>query len=89
MHTTEAIAEARRRARQLRKLYAHITVYVLVTTALALLNATQRPETNWWAAWVAVGWAIGVAAHIITTAIPVSRFTDWEARKVEQILERS
>ena len=66
-----------------------ITVYVLVTTALALLNATQRPETSWWSAWVALGWGIGVAGHIITTAVPVSTFSDRENRKAEQILGRN
>ena len=89
MHTPDQIATARRRARQLRKLYTHVVVYAAVTAGLALLNAAQRPESAWWAGWVAVGWGIGVAAHAIAIAMPASAFHDWESRKTEQILNRS
>jgi len=80
--------QARRHVRQIRGFYIHATVYVLVNALLIGLNwATARGGP--WAIWPLFGWGIGLAAH----GVAVFGFgglwgTDWEARKIQEIVEK-
>ena len=89
MYTETQLATARRQARQLRHWYTHVATFVGVVGLLAVINAAQRPGASWWVAWVAGGWGVGVLAHGLRTASPVTVLDDWERRKAEEILRRS
>ena len=42
--------------------WIHLACYIVVVSALAVLNVQRNPE-NLWILWVGGGWGIGIAAH--------------------------
>jgi|GEM_PF-891668 len=44
------------------RFWIHLACYIVVVSALAVLNYQRNPE-NLWILWVAGGWGIGIAAH--------------------------
>lgn len=42
--------------------WIHLAAYVIVVSALAVLNYSRNPD-NLWVLWVAGGWGLGIAAH--------------------------
>ena len=46
-------------------LWIHLACYIIVVSALAVLNY-QRNPANLWVLWVAGGWGIGIVAHAFT-----------------------
>ena len=79
---------ARRRVRQLRGLYMHIVVYVVVIAGIALINWATMPG-NWWVVWPAIGWGIGLAVHVVSVVFEEGFLgPEWEERKTRELLER-
>ncbi|MEJ7591585.1 MAG: 2TM domain-containing protein [Planctomycetaceae bacterium] len=44
--------------------WIHLTCYIVVVSALAVLNYQRNPD-NLWVLWVAGGWGIGIVAHAV------------------------
>jgi hypothetical protein len=85
---SEQYQQARARVQQLRGLYLHVGVFVLVNLNLLLLNLITNPQTLWFY-WVVIGWGIGLIAH----AFVVLWFggvlgREWEERTIRRIMER-
>ena len=57
---------AHRRVGGTRRFHAHLVVYVVVITALAVINLRRSPE-NLWFIWPLAGWGIGVLYHAAST----------------------
>jgi hypothetical protein len=94
--TSQREIAIRQRVRRLADFYRHVFVFVMVMTALWLLNALQIYLSekqikwySWWAIWPTIGWGIGVLSHGLTTVPTWNFFShDWEERKVKELLER-
>lgn len=82
----EALAFAH--VRKIRAFYVHLTTYVLIIGALAVLNYVSEPG-YWWVAWPAFGWGIGIVSHALSV---FGKFPfldgEWERREVEKFLGR-
>ena len=95
---------ARARARQLRSLYLHVGIYVVVMLGLLAINAMTRDGAgsymygrhmyhhgggDWWVVWPALGWGIAVAIHaVVVLTGGTTRIAGWEDRKVEELIQR-
>ncbi|TAI49223.1 2TM domain-containing protein [Flagellimonas allohymeniacidonis] len=80
--------KAKERVTQLKKFYANLTTYVLVISALALINYLTNGFRYMWFLWAALGWGIGVAFHAIGTFNLNPFFgKGWEQRKIKQYME--
>jgi|SRR5690348_15664386 fatty acid desaturase len=80
--------KARRQVAAIKGFYIHLFVFVLVMLGLTAINlSVGRP---WWVLWVLLGWGIGVLAHALTVFGHTSkRITDWEERKVRQLMSQN
>jgi len=82
----EALAFAR--VRRIKRLYAHLFVYVVVIGALSVVNLVGHPRV-FWVIWPALGWGVGLAFHGLSAfnRIPFLN-AEWEKRQVEKVLGR-
>ena len=89
MNTEEAkYQEARRRVREIRGFYIHLTVYVIVNLLLFSINMIVSPDVLWFI-WPLLGWGVAIAIH----ALSVFGFgggygTEWEDRKIKELMEK-
>jgi hypothetical protein len=88
IYDSEQYQQARARVQQLRGLYLHAGVFVLVNLCLLLLNLITNAQSLWFY-WPLIGWGIGLTAH----AFVVLWFggvlgKEWEERKIREIMER-
>ena len=81
-------AAARKRVRQLRGFYVHLTVYVLVNVLLLVINLASSPGVLWFY-WPLLGWGIGIVAHA-ASVFGTGRFLgkEWEERKIRELMEK-
>ena len=95
---------AHSRVRQLRFLYLHIAIYVVVVGFLVLINAVTRDQPgnymfgghmyhqaggDWWVIWPALVWGAVVALHGVIVAIGgTGKLDSWEERKAEELMRR-
>jgi hypothetical protein len=89
--TSPVLTEAERRERAIRRVaaikgfYVHFAVYLMVIAGLIVVDALTG--SNWWVQWVIFGWGIGVAAHALAVFGHGSKLvTDWEDRKIKQLM---
>lgn len=76
------------RVRKIRGFYIHLTQYVVVIAALAVINLVTHPSRLWFF-WPAFGWGIGVLAHAAATFEFIPFFgAEWERKQVEKQLGR-
>lgn len=78
--------EARKRARELRKFYSHLFLYMIISLFLGAISMLSSPD-YFWAIWPILGWGIGVSLH----ALGVFGFfgigsKSWEERKVQEYM---
>jgi len=74
--------------KKIKGFYSHVVSFVMVITALTLLNASMEMD-YWWVLWVIVGWGIGLATHAaeVFDLLPWLG-PDWEKREIEKRLGR-
>jgi hypothetical protein len=77
---------ARRRVRALKAFYAHLAVYLIVNTALLVINLVTAPHTLWFY-WPLLGWGVGIAIHAAVVLAGGSWGADWERRKMQELLD--
>lgn len=77
---------AQQRARVKLDFYRHLVTYVIVITALAILNFVLTPDYLWFL-WPAVGWGVGLIAHATNvfafSDAALKRLTERELRRQE------
>lgn len=80
---------AKARVDELRKFYANLTSYLIVISALAILNYWNNEWRHPWFLWAAFGWGIGLAFHA-SKAFRWNPFfnKDWEARKIKEFMDK-
>jgi transcriptional regulator with XRE-family HTH domain len=82
----EALALAH--VRKIKAFYIHLTQYVVIVGALAILNLFTMPSYPW-ILWVAGGWGVGVVAHGLRVFNKVPFLNGaWERQQVEKYLGR-
>jgi len=79
---------ARKRVRQLRGFYVHLTVYLLVNTFLLIINLLTSPGTLWFY-WPLLGWGIGIVAHA-ASVFGTGKFLgkEWEEQKIKELMSK-
>ena len=88
MDEQERYRKAKERVEELKGFYIHAAMYLLVNTALVVINLVTSPEYLWFV-WPLLGWGVGVAAHAIAVfGIPGMFGRDWEERKIRQLMDR-
>lgn len=87
-----ALEKARKRAKELREFYGHLTTYLVVCTMLVVIDLVSTgaaAETILglrWAFWPILGWGVFVAIHAANTFFGFSG--RWEDRKVDELYEK-
>jgi transcriptional regulator with XRE-family HTH domain len=77
------------RVRKIRGFYIHLAQYVLVISALTVINLVTHPSKLWFF-WPALGWGVGILAHAAATFELIPFFgAEWERKQVEKILGRT
>jgi len=76
----ERYERAKKRVIEIRRFYAHLTVYVLVMIALFIVD--YQDHGNWWFYWPLIGWGIVVIYHGFKAL-----GAGWEERKIKQFIE--
>jgi fatty acid desaturase len=81
------LERAKQRLAAIKGFYIHLAVFVLVLAGLLATNLATRSE--WWVHWVLLSWGIGVVAHALAVfgRLP-GMVADWEARKLEQLMNK-
>ncbi len=82
----EALRRARRRVRELRGFYRHLSVFAIVMPLLAALDLLTSPDRTWFQ-WPLLGWGSGVLAHGLAIRSD-GRWLGraWEERKIAEMM---
>ena len=81
---------ARKRVKEKKEFFEHLSTYLGMAAFFFLLNFFTSPG-RWWFYWPIFGWGIGVLAHYISVfGVPgVGQLDDdWEKRAMERELKR-
>lgn len=79
---------AGRRVKELRALYLHATIFVVVNAGLHAIDFLTSPGV-YWAFWPLLGWGVGLAAHAFVTFRWLPLFGPaWEERKIKELMEK-
>ncbi len=81
--------QARKRVKELKEFYGHLTSYISVNAFLFVLNMLVTPGM-WWFIFPLLGWGIGMVSH----TVKVFGFfglggQDWEEQKVREMMGQS
>ena len=80
--------KAKKRVAALRGFYVHLCVYIVVNLFLFLRNIITSPDSLWFY-WPLLGWSIAIVLHGLSIFGPGRRFsTEWEEKKITEILEK-
>ncbi|WP_420322970.1 2TM domain-containing protein [Flagellimonas sp.] len=79
---------AKERVDELKKFYANVWSYIMVISALALINYLTNEFRYMWFLWAAFGWGIGIIFHAVGTFNLNPFFgKKWEERKIKELME--
>jgi hypothetical protein len=86
MNEEERYQEAKKRVEEIKGFYYHLVSYILVNSALAVINLVTSPEYLWFI-WPIIGWGVGLVIHAFNV---FSGFwgKSWEERKIKEIMEK-
>jgi hypothetical protein len=88
MNDDDRYRRAKARVDQLRGLYIHGFVYVMVNILLIAINLLTSPAVLW-VAWPLLGWGVGLAAHAVVVYGLGGRWgREWEERTIRDLMER-
>ena len=89
MNTEEIkFQKAQERVKEIKGLYIHLIVYIVVNLILFSINIIFSPAYLWFF-WPLMGWGIGLAMHTLSVYGFGRWFSaDWEERKIREIMEK-
>ncbi|PQJ62308.1 2TM domain-containing protein [Photobacterium angustum] len=88
INITEDEKQAINYVKGIKGFYSNLTTYVLVISALFVINYFTSPG-YWWAVWPALGWGIGIVSHALSAFEVLNIFgPEWEKKQVEKRLGR-
>ena len=84
INITEDEKQAINYVKGIKGFYSNLTTYVLVISALFVINYFTSPG-YWWAVWPALGWGIGIVSHALSAFEVLNIFgPEWEKKQVEK-----
>ena len=79
--------QARKRVKQKKGFYQHLTSYGIVIGFLFIINMLTSP-LDWWFYWPALGWGVELSIHWFAVFMRHSFFgKQWEERKIKEFME--
>jgi hypothetical protein len=79
--------KAKKRVEALRGFYVHLGVYLVVNLLLFFINMVASPDRLWFF-WPLLGWGLAIVLHALRVFGAGSIFgTDWEEKKIKEIME--
>ena len=79
--------KAKERVEAIKGFYIHLTVYVVVNLILFSINMIVTPDSLWFI-WPLLGWGVGIVIQALSVFGSVPRLgSDWEERKIKEIME--
>lgn len=79
---------AQARLKELKKFYASLGSYILVTLFLLAVNYLTDWDHKWFL-WVVLGWGLGIALHAFKVFGFFGIFgRDWEERKIKELMDK-
>ncbi len=83
----ERYQEARKKVKEIKGFYSHLTVYVLVISVLIFINLKYTPEYLWFF-WSAIGWGFALLGHASKVFNWMPQFgKDWEEKKIKELMD--
>lgn len=80
--------KAQKRVEDIKGFYGNLTMYILITIGLAILNLVTYPQFLWFF-YPMAGWGIGVIIHAIAVFNLFPFFgRDWEEKKINELMQR-
>ncbi|KMQ71426.1 hypothetical protein ACM44_07345 [Chryseobacterium koreense CCUG 49689] len=81
---------AKKRVKEMKGFYIHVTVFVMVNLLLFGLNFSKGSEIAYWSFLTPLLWGIGLLAHALSVFLPNFIFgKDWEERKIRQFMQKN
>lgn len=79
---------AQKKVKEIKDFYQHLTIFILVTITLMVINLMTSPEYLWFI-WCILGWGVGVIFHGLKV-FGVSPFfnKEWEERKIREFIDK-
>lgn len=79
---------AKERVDELKKFYSNLWSYIIVISALALINYLNNGFSYMWFLWAAFGWGIGLFFHALKT-FDLNPFfgRKWEEQKIKEFMK--
>lgn len=90
MNPQDNYERARKRVKEKKGFYSHLTSYLVVGSFFFILNMITDPW-DWWFYWPMLGWGIGLASHYFKVfGWPGSGAgsEEWEHREIEKEMRR-
>mgnify|MGYP001112089279 CR=1 FL=1 len=77
---------AKKRVEELKGFYGHLTAFIIVNVALAIINILTTPGF-WWFLFVTFFWGIGLVSHAASLFLKRGIFSrEWEERKIKEYM---
>ena len=90
MDEREKLTRAKRIFAAMMGFYIHLAIFVVVMTALLVIN--RATSSTWWVQWPLLVWGIAIAMHGWTVFghVPQARasFRRWEAKKIRELMNK-
>jgi len=88
MEDIEKYKKAKQRIEELKGLYVHAIIYIVVNIVMVIMNLVTSPD-HYWFYWPLLGWGIGLAIHAFSVYAKGKIFgAEWEERKIRQMMEK-
>ena len=88
MEEKERYEVARKRVEEIKGVYIHLGVFVIVNLGLFAINMLTNPDYLWFY-WPLLGWGVGVVLHLFSFLMEGKLLgPEWEDKKVHELLER-
>jgi Na+/melibiose symporter-like transporter len=87
MNDEQRYQQARARVQALRQFYTHLAAYILINTALLILNLLN-PTDGLWFIWPLFGWGIGMAAHALNVFSGRWLGNAWEEQEIRKFMDQ-
>ena len=85
--TQTSYEKARKRVKELKAFYIHLITYTLVNMMLLIINLMTSPDHRWFI-YPLFGWGIGITVHFLTTFLLRNLSSDWEEKKINELLTK-
>ncbi len=90
MNEDKQYQQARKRVKEKKKFYNHLSTYLVMGGFFFLVNYFSSPGT-WWFYWPMLGWGIGIAMHYLKvfglTAAGIGT-KEWEEKEMRKEMRR-